>query len=132
MKEFEAMVAELGVPIAQEKTEGLVMALSFLGIHIDSVQQSCSLPIDKLATLRCLISTALGAWEVTIRQLQELVGHLNFVCRVVAPGRAFLQQLCEAMKGASRHLHRIRVSTDVWADLEVWLEFLEQYNGASF
>ena len=36
--------AELGIPLAHEKTEGPVTALSFLGIHLSSQHMSLTLP----------------------------------------------------------------------------------------
>lgn len=82
---FQANSKELGVPLAQEKTEEPINKLTFLGIELDTVAQCSRLPPDKLDTLRALLERALSARKLTLRDIQELVGHLNFACRLVAP-----------------------------------------------
>ena len=37
---------ELGVPVAPEKTEGLALSLTFMGIQLDSVAMCTSLPAE--------------------------------------------------------------------------------------
>ena len=42
---------ELGVPLAEEKSEGPATVLTFLGIEIDSVQGEIRLPQEKVERL---------------------------------------------------------------------------------
>lgn len=49
------------------------------------------------------------ARKVTLRELQQLVGHLNFASKAVVPGRAFLHQLCDEMSGARQPQHRVHI-----------------------
>ena len=93
------MVSELGLPLAQEKTEGPATFLTFLGTELVTRQQTSKLPHIKLADLRAGVSDSLSKKKVALKELQEIVGHLNFAHRVVAPCRAFLQCLCSAMRG---------------------------------
>ncbi|XP_061485677.1 uncharacterized protein LOC133386068 [Rhineura floridana] len=99
MAQFQDLTEELGVPLAMEKTEGPAPVLTFLGIEIDSGKQCCRLPQNKLLILHDKIKEVTGVRKVFLSTLQELAGHLNFVCRVVAPGRAFLRHVYEAMVG---------------------------------
>ena len=69
--------------------------------------------------------------KVPLRKLQELVGHLNFTCRVMGLGQAFLHRLCKAMCGLHCPFHRKRVTVGIREHLEVWRQFLDQYNGIS-
>ena len=48
---FLQVASKLGVPVAMEKVEGPVTAMSFLGLILDSVKQEICLPPDKLAEL---------------------------------------------------------------------------------
>ena len=129
---FRRLANELGLPLAEEKTEGPATTLTFLGIELDSVHQTSRLPQGKLEDLRRRVEVLMGKKKVTLQELQEIVGHLNFACRVVAPGRAFLRRLSTAMKGLRRPFHRTRVTTAIREDLEVWKKFLVEYNGVSF
>ena len=132
LKRFLSLCDYLGVPIAQEKTHGPYTSLQFVGITLDSVTWEARLPEDKLQKCRTMIDDFLSRRKVTLREIQSLIGLLNFTCSVVLPGRAFLRRLIDLTKGIRRPYHRIRVSTSVKNDLRVWLQFLEQYNGRTF
>ena len=67
-----------------------------------------------------------------LKELQEIVGHLNFVCWVVAPGRAFFCRLCEAMRQVRLLHHGTRVTAGMSQDLLDWSRFLDGFNRASF
>jgi hypothetical protein len=47
------------------------------------------LPQDKIIELTNRLKICLDAKKVSLRDLQSLLGLLNFACQVVAPGRAF-------------------------------------------
>ncbi|XP_070586874.1 uncharacterized protein [Erythrolamprus reginae] len=132
MAGFQGLCGDLGVPLAHEKTEGPTTRLTFLGIEVDSVAQTCRLPEDKLVRLRDTVRVVRAARRVTLRQVQELAGLLNFACRVIAPGRAFMFRLYQATVGLTKPHHRIRLTASVRKDLGVWQDFLHTYNGVSF
>ena len=79
--------ATLGVPVAPGKTEGPETRLVFLGIEIDLVVMSLSLPQPKLERLRNEISR----WEVrktcSKRELLSIIGQLRHACCVIKQGR---------------------------------------------
>ncbi|XP_077775069.1 uncharacterized protein LOC144325502 [Podarcis muralis] len=128
LQAFASLTEELGVPLAAEKTEGPSTQLTYLGILLDTVAQTSSLPADKIITLRRVIEELVPLRKVTLRQLQSLLGHLNFACRVVAPGRPFCSRLARLTSGLQAPQHRVRLSSQVRADLSIWMEFLEEFN----
>ena len=70
--------------------------------------------------------------KVTLRELQSLVGFLNFTTSVILPGKPFLRKFINLMKGLKKPFYKARLTSEVKSDLEMWQEFLESYNGASF
>ena len=48
LEAFPTMAQELGLPLAEEKTEAPATSLLFLGIELDTRQQASRLPDDKL------------------------------------------------------------------------------------
>ena len=48
---FLQAALKLGVPVAMEKVEGPLTAMSFLGLTLNSVKQEICLPLGKLAEL---------------------------------------------------------------------------------
>lgn len=129
---FLALCKYLGIPIAPEKTCGPATVLSFAGIELDSIKSEARLPTDKIEKCVHSISGFLRRKKVTLKELQSLIGLLNFACSVVTPGRAFLRRLIDLTRGAARPHHFIRLRYEAKEDLKVWLSFLSSYNGKSF
>lgn len=131
LRTMERVAADFGVPLAPEKTEGPVTEIRFLGIMIDSDRMECRLPEDKVADLRLVVGAAMGARKITLRELQSLLGKLNFACRVIPMGRVFCRRLAMATAGVVKPYHYVRLSSALREDLGVWSTFLERFNGRS-
>ena len=78
---------------------GPSQVITFAGIELDTEKLEARLPIDKVIKCRTLLTTALGHNKMTLREIQSLIGVLNFACRVVKPGRAFLRRLINTTLG---------------------------------
>ena len=63
------------------------------GIEVETLVGEMRLPQDKLNTLIELLNQAVKSNKMTVRSFQSLLGHLNFACLVVVPGRAFMKRL---------------------------------------
>ena len=129
---FLSLCAYLGIPIAPEKTCGPATSLSFAGIELDTILLEARLPLDKLEKCVSLISEFCRRKKVTLKEIQSLVGLLNFACSVIRPGRAFLRRLIELTVGVRMLNHCIRLNKEVKEDLHLWLSFLSNFNGKSF
>ncbi|XP_070199530.1 uncharacterized protein [Littorina saxatilis] len=125
------LFCDLGVPIAADKVEGPSTCRKFLGLIVDTVALQVRIPQDKLLELKRQVSEFLYKHKVTLRQLQSLIGKLNFACRAVVPGRAFCRRLIDATRGVKRPFHHIRITAAMREDLKVWSSFLETHNGIS-
>lgn len=120
-----------GVPLAADKTEGPTTEISFLGIVIDSMAMECRLPQGKLLDLQTEIRQVHGMKKIQLRDLQSLLGKLNFACRVIPMDRVFCRWLSAATAGVKAPAHFIRLTKDHREDLKVWYQFLSEYNGRS-
>ena len=121
-----------GVPIAEEKTVGPGTTLEFAGIELDSVHQEARLSLDNLTKCRTLLHQFYKKRSVTLRELQSLIGLLNFCCSVVILGRAFLRRLIDLTTGLTRPHHHIRLNREAKLDIRMWLDFLDNFNGRDF
>ena len=90
------------------------------------------LPEEKLQKCRSLLTEFLSRRSVCLKELQSLIGLLNFTCLVVVPGRAFLRRLIDLTKGVGKPHYHIRISQGARLDLDMWLRLLRDYNGRSF
>ena len=123
---------DLGVPMAPEKTVGPSTVLSFAGIELDTCKLEARLPQDKIDKCTNTIQDFLKRKKVTLKDMQSLIGLLNFTCSVVVPGRTFLRRMINLTVGIRRPMHMIRLTSAVKGDLHLWLQFLTQFNGKSF
>ena len=123
---------DIGVPMAPEKTVGASCVMSFAGFELDTLKMETRLPSDKLIKCRSLIQDFLRRKKMSLKELQSLIGLLNFTCSVIVPGRTFLRRLINLTVGIRRPRYLIRLNRETKADLQLWVEFLTSYNGRSF
>ena len=132
LQKFLLLCQDIGIPIANEKTEGPAQVMTFLGIELDSVNMQATLPLEKVEKCMKLIEPLLDVNKVKLRDLQCLIGTLNFACSVVRPGRTFLRRLINLTIGVQKPFYHIRLTREVKADLKAWKTFLASFNGKSF
>ena len=128
LRSFLRMCDYINIPIAPKKTFWPSTCIIFLGIELDSVQMAARLPCDKIQKALNLLDNYLGRRSATLKEMQSLIGVLNFNCSVV-PGRAFLRRLIDLTTGVIRDNHHIRLNKDAKDDMRVWHYFLRNYNG---
>ena len=110
------LLSELGFGINWEKAVAPTQRLTFLGIEIDTVLRQLCLLESKLCELRELLSDTLLKQSITKRDLQSLVGKLNFAARMVFGDRTFLWQIINVINTLSRPHHNIRINKQLRAD----------------
>ena len=115
-------------PVSLEKTFWGTTKLTFLGLLLDTENQCVCIPIDKIKKAVDMINTVLNkeSGKLTLNQLQKICGFLNFLGRCVIPGRAFTRRLYQYTSNDKlKPHHHIRISSEMRADLNMWLTFLE-------
>ena len=131
LEQFLSLCTALHIPIKDEKTVFPTTKIVIYGIEVDSISMTFRLPEDKLQKINGLLASFKHRKKVTLRELQSLLGLLNFAVSVVAPGRAFLRRLYDLTIGISRPYFKIRLNTAARADLEAWHLFMRSFNGKS-
>ena len=129
---FLDLCSYLDIPIAPEKTCGPATTLSFAGIELDSVSFEARLSLDEIDKCLSLISDFYTRKKVTLKEIQSLMGVLNFACSVVVLGRALLRRLIVLTVGIHSLYHYVRINREVKAELKLWQSFLTSLNGKSF
>ena len=122
----------LNIPIATDKTAGPTRVIEFMGIILDSDSMEARLPPDKVSRILESLSSFQHRKSCTLTELQSLIGTLNFACKVVPPGRPFLQRMIELTRNAKQPHHYIKLNSGFFKDLTMWQKFIASWNGASF
>ena len=119
----------LNIPISAAKTEGPSQIIQFMGIILDSGKMEGRLPEDKVERIKSALSTFQSQRSTTLQELQSLIGTLNFACKVIPPGRPFLQRIIHLTRGLKKPHHHIKLTTGFYKDIEMWKMFIDQWNG---
>jgi hypothetical protein len=122
----------LGVPLALEKTMGPLTVLEYLGVILDTELMQARLPRVKVQRIISILDSFTHKKSCTKRELLSLLGHLNFACRVIVPGRTFVSYLLSVAHSVSELHYHVHLSRECRLDMSMWRTFLETWNGASF
>ena len=132
MLEFSDMCKELGVSIAQEKTEGPSTSLVYLGYLLDTIKSQIKIPGEKILRLLELIDSALSHKKLTLKELQSLTGSLKFCAKAMPSARAFIRRMYASMSNVKKPHHRICLTLGIKEDLRMWQTYLNDFNGVSY
>ena len=120
----------LKAPVVASKTIGPSREIEFMGIILDSVRMEARLPQDKLIRINQLLDSFKNRRSVRLVELQSLIGTLQFACKVVVPGRTFLQRAINLTRGVPSRFHHIRLNKEFFKDLAMWQNFSLQMEWA--
>ena len=128
-------VAELvGIPLKPSKTVLPSTCVIVFGIQIDTVNMSATIPVDKLQKAVVLIDDFLTKTHVYLYQVQKLAGLLNFMCKCVRPGRAFMRRMwdltCLSNETNDKNV-LIPLTAAAKQDMKAWKLFLMSFNGTT-
>ena len=133
MKYMTQLCEDLGVPLAENKTEGPSQILTFLGVGIDGIKQTLFVPASKMQEILVEFSLYERRQRASKRQILSLVGKLSAITKCVPAGRIFLRRMLNLAHRVKRLDHTIHLNAEFKADLEWWKQFLPLWNGfASF
>lgn len=120
----------LGVQESPEKAVPPTTEMEFLGNLLNSVHMMISVTPDRLQELE----RELEEWSVTInvtrRQLESIIGKLQFVCNCIRAGRLFLNRLLNFLRGTIRG-RQYTMPLQAKKDIEWWRKALEKFPGTS-
>ena len=125
------LLQQLGLEISQEKLVPPTTSLICLGIQVDVVTKTISIPQAKLHQIHDDCKGWVGRKTCTKRQLQSLLGSLLYITKCVRYSRYFLNRMLEVLR---QHTNKtiIKLTNEFFKDLQWFLTLLNQYNGVTF
>ncbi|KAI8483473.1 hypothetical protein Bbelb_388050 [Branchiostoma belcheri] len=125
------LLALLGLQEADDKAVPPTTRLVFLGRIIDSVRMTIEVTPERLTdTLE-----ELRVWSSKVhtrrRDIESLLGKLQFIASCVRPGRLFVSRMLLFLKQFPDRHTKLRITDDFRRDLAWWRTFLPTYNGIS-
>ena len=101
------IIAEIGMKEAEEKATPRSHIMVFLGLEVNTLDMTIKISGEKW----CEIKTVLKKWMTmkvaTKKQVQQLVGLLNFAAGCVKPGRIYFSRILNFLRSIKRSKARI-------------------------
>ena len=131
METFLSICQYIGCPISQEKTEFTTDIIVFLGVLLNGRTLTLSLPKDKVERALYLLQTYMRNKKATIHFIQRLTGTLNFLNKVITPGRTFTRRMYDKLKLTDnsgqplKQYHHVNLDKEFIKDCRIWEIFLQ-------
>ncbi|CAG2194905.1 RP-S9e [Mytilus edulis] len=120
-----------GLEESVEKASSPSYRMSFLGVWFDTEKMTMEVTPDRLLEIFDLVSFWLNKDTASLKEVQSLIGKLNFIASCVRPGRIFISRILNFLREFKNEDCILEVSVELKHDLLWWSEFLEIYNGVS-
>ena len=129
---YEVMIDTLnkiGIRESKEKRIPPTQVLNCVGTLVDAESRVLKvIPERQLELLR-----ELHEWNereyCNLKQLQSLIGKLNFICAVIRPGRLFLARMLEKLRSQGNNAN-IVLDDEFKKDIQWWQKYLPTFNGS--
>ena len=120
---------QLGVPLANDNTEGPSTCITFLGFEIDSVAQELRLPASKFGRMRAELRSWGSHRSGSKRKLLSLVGRLQHCCQAITLGRPFVGSLIGRAYSVKELYKFVHLTAWEKEDLEWWNSLINNWLG---
>ena len=122
---------DLGLDISQKKLVPPSTSVVCLGICIDMVTRTLSIPDQKLAEIVDICKSWTSKTYCSKRQLQSLLGSLLYISKCVKHAHFFLNRMLALLRN-NHHIDKILLDQPFFQDLSWFNTFLCQFNGTTY
>lgn len=95
------LLGQLGFRVSWSKCSSPSTKCVFLGVEINSLHMTMSLPTAKLSKLLAELSFFRNKERATVKQMQRRCGIMSYAARVIRGGRVFSRCVIDLLKGPS-------------------------------
>ena len=127
---LQFLLNSFGLKIATEKSVAPCTLMVFLGIEVNTVLLTLSIPADKWTEIQEELKAWLKKKVANLKQVQRLAGLLNFACRCIKSGCIYLSRILNFLRTLPKQGFR-PIPPLVKHDVNWWIEFAPCFNGVS-
>lgn len=125
------LLSQLGLVEANSKVLPPSTKMVFVGVLCNSDNMTISVTPERLTRVNEELARWKGRKTATKREIQSLVGKLNFLAKCVKPGRLFMSRLLHTLSKLEHSSHHTRLSAEFQQDISWWYHFVREFNGVS-
>ena len=125
------LLSHLGLDISVKKLVPPSTSVTCLGIQIDTINRTISVPPKKLQEIVNLCNAWTSKTYCSKKDLQSLLGSLLYITKCVAPARSFLNRMLHLLR-QNTNVSKILLTQPFFQDLAWFNTILTNYNGVTF
>ena len=99
------LLKDLGFPISQSKLISPTTTCNCLGVIINTVDSTLSVPDEKLQEVVLKFEAVYMSRHITLKQLQFVIGSLMFIHKCVKPTRIFISRLLDTLRSSTKKIY---------------------------
>ena len=127
-----SVLDKCGIEEAKDKSCPPSQIMTFVGVLFNTETMTIEITPERLIELRALITSWLNKEKASLKEIQSLLGKLNFVAACVRPARLFISRMLTWLKAlykseSGQHM----IPNYVRKDILWWHKYLSLYNGVS-
>ena len=129
-----AVLHKCGIEEAKKKACPPSTVMTFIGILFNTEKLTMEVTTERLHEIRYLLQSWLDRDTASLKEIQSLLGKLNFIAACVRPGRIFISRMLQWLKVLNKEAHprqQVSIPQYVQKDVLWWHKFLPLYNGVS-
>ena len=124
------ILVKMGLQEACDKTVPPCTVMVFLGIQVNTIDMTLTIPKDKWQEISKELTIWLRKETATLKETQRLAGLLNFTCHCVRSGQVYLSRILNFLHMLPKFGNR-RITKQVKKDVQWWVEFAQSFNGVA-
>ena len=124
------ILAQLGVETSPNRIVPPATRLEFLGITFDSEKMTMEISEEKMSDIRMELSAWLYKTVARRKDVESLIGKLQFLAKCIKAGRIFLGRLISWISTMDRR-YQYAVPLEARKDIVGWARLAPHYNGVS-
>ena len=124
-----ATLDDLGVVESIQKAVPPSSILTFIGVQFNSNKLTMEVTPDRLHEIKSILADWSLKKTASKRDLQSLIGKLQYVAKCVRAGRIFISRLLRQLCKLNHQSHKFTLSSEFRKDLSWWSAFLVEFNG---
>ena len=122
------IIYNIGMQEVTEKAQAPAPIATFLGILYNTISMTMEITPDRLQELKNLLDRWFLKREASPKEIQQLLGKLNFTCSTVRAGCIFVSKIINALRGSP---DKIILSEEFCKDINWWRIYMAEFDGIS-
>ena len=129
--QLKIVLQNCGLEESDEKACPPCTRMSFLGVWFDTEKMTLEVTPTRLSEILTLVNSWLSKQFANRKEVQSLIGKLNFVASCIKPGRIFISRILNLLREFDSDEQVLDLTDEFKKDIYWWSEFLLIFNGIS-